>query len=168
MHDLVRFRRSEAPTSGETITSWSEVSRIVYPFDRHQEGVDHWNCIMGCVSVRRTWENTKTSFIPCYHKISSGLPKVGVLSCEWRTFSCGVGVVYEACHTLEFDTLSLNHQPHIYRYIWDTSMIWLDSDALKPREGEALNQMERVKLRCLPLWPASRGGSAVEFFAWLC
>ena len=51
MHDLVGFRRSEAPASGETLTSWSEINRIVYPFDRHQEGVDHWNCILGCISV---------------------------------------------------------------------------------------------------------------------
>ena len=77
----------------------------------------------------------KTSLIPCYHKISSGLPKMGVLSCECRTFSCGVGVVCEACHTLEFDALSLNLQPHFYTSIWDTSMIWLDSDALKPPLG---------------------------------
>ena len=33
------------------------------------------------------------SFIPCCHKISSGLPKVGVLSCECRTERrCRVGV----------------------------------------------------------------------------
>ena len=51
MHDLVGFRSSEAPASGETLTSGSEVNRIVYPFDRHREGVDQWDCIIGCVSV---------------------------------------------------------------------------------------------------------------------
>ena len=79
-----------------------------------------------------TWEHMKTGFIPCYHKISSGLPKVGVLSYECRTFSCGVGVVCEACHTLEFDTSYLNLQPHFYTYIGDPCMIWLDSDQFYP------------------------------------
>ena len=94
-----------------------EVNRIVYPFDRHREGVDQWNCITGCVSVGHAWEHTKTSFIPSYHKISYGLPKVQVLSCECRTFSCGAGVVCEACHTLEFDASSLNLPPHFYEKI---------------------------------------------------
>ena len=40
MHDLFGFRRSEAPKSGETLTNWSEVNRIIYPFDRHRVGVD--------------------------------------------------------------------------------------------------------------------------------
>ena len=51
MHDLVGFRRSQAPASGETLTSCSEDNRIIYPFDRHREGVDQWDCIIGCVSV---------------------------------------------------------------------------------------------------------------------
>ena len=72
MHGLVGFQHSEAPASGETLTSGSEANRIVYPFDRHREGVDQWDCILGCVSVGHGNIYMKPIFIPCCHKISSG------------------------------------------------------------------------------------------------
>ena len=85
---------------------------------RHREGVDQWNYILGCVSVG--YMNTyEAKFYPMLSQdLPSGLPKLGVLSYECRTsFSCGVGVVCEACHTLEFYASTLNVPPHFYTYI---------------------------------------------------
>ena len=110
----------------------------------------------------------KTSFIPCYNKISFDLPKVGVLSCECRNFSCVVGVVCEACHSLEFDAPYLNLQPHfIHIFGTHASFGWIPT-LWSPRFGRNPNQLIGSQSYRLPIWSASRGGRPVVLYTWLC